>query len=274
MTFDTLAGSEDQTAKQLSQAHRMVSSAVVVLSATLAIALVSYLWDWWDAIDEGGVPEPDEWLGLVGLAWLPFAAVFTVRLVRVQRSLAARTRAVWQAFADTVDTAHGWVWQADADLRLTFSSDGVQALLGRPAGQLGGRSVLEVLEVTGELTGTVDATGRQDWVTRAMHQDGSVRYLSTTIAEVRDDAGRVLAYRGFSADVTAETVAGAAHTERHQRYETARARIERAMREPSAMQMMLQPIADLHHRRIAGMEALARFSDEPQRPPNLWFAEA
>jgi EAL domain-containing protein (putative c-di-GMP-specific phosphodiesterase class I) len=37
---------------------------------------------------------------------------------------------------------------------------------------------------------------------------------------------------------------------------------------------MLQPIADLGRQEIAGVEALARFADEPYRPPNEWFAEA
>lgn len=38
--------------------------------------------------------------------------------------------------------------------------------------------------------------------------------------------------------------------------------------------MVYQPIVNLRSNAIAGFEALARFSGEPVRPPNEWFAEA
>jgi PAS domain S-box-containing protein len=252
----------------------VLSSAVVVLSVSLAIALVSYVWDWCDAIAEGGIPEPDEWLGLVGAAWLPLAALVTIRLVRLQRRLAVRAHEAEEAFEDTVGTAHGWVWQADAGLRITYASDGVGRLLGHRADQLLGRSVSEVLSESAELPLSAESARHQDWVTEARHHDGSVRHLSSTVASVQDDDGNVVAYRGFTADVTTETLAANVRAERRDRFEATRARIERAMREPDALQVMLQPIADLDRRRIAGMEALARFSGEPYRTPDVWFAEA
>ena len=42
----------------------------------------------------------------------------------------------------------------------------------------------------------------------------------------------------------------------------------------NALQMMFQPIADLHTGAILGVEALARFAHDPPRPPNVWFEEA
>jgi EAL domain-containing protein (putative c-di-GMP-specific phosphodiesterase class I)/PAS domain-containing protein len=259
----------DNGRTELQQTRGVVTSAVAVLSASMVVALVSYCWDWWDAINEGGIPEPDEWLGLVGVAWLPLAALVTVRLVRLQRLLARRAREAVAAFEDTVHTAHGWVWQADTGMRLTYSSDGAGVLLGRGAEQLVGQDVRRVVGADDEMT-----AGAHDWLTQAWHEDGSVRHLSSTVASVRDDAGRVVAYRGFTADVTAETIAATAEAERHGRHEAARARIEHAMRDPDALRVLLQPIADLDRQRIAGMEALARFAGEPSRPPNLWFAEA
>ena len=38
--------------------------------------------------------------------------------------------------------------------------------------------------------------------------------------------------------------------------------------------MVYQPIADLITGQVVGVEALARFSPEPRRPPDQWFAEA
>lgn len=52
-----------------------------------------------------------------------------------------------------------------------------------------------------------------------------------------------------------------------------RNRIQRVL-EGCGLTMVFQPIVDLRTDRVAGFEALARFSDEPTRPPNEWFAEA
>ncbi|HZA27669.1 MAG TPA: EAL domain-containing protein [Actinomycetota bacterium] len=38
--------------------------------------------------------------------------------------------------------------------------------------------------------------------------------------------------------------------------------------------MVFQPIMDIRRREMVGVEALARFPVEPQRPPNVWFDEA
>ena len=40
------------------------------------------------------------------------------------------------------------------------------------------------------------------------------------------------------------------------------------------LSMVYQPIVDIDRRVPLGFEALARFSSDPQRPPNEWFAEA
>jgi len=52
-----------------------------------------------------------------------------------------------------------------------------------------------------------------------------------------------------------------------------RERVERAI-DDRAFTMVFQPIFDLDGGAIVGMEALARFSELPQRTPNAWIAEA
>ena len=52
-----------------------------------------------------------------------------------------------------------------------------------------------------------------------------------------------------------------------------RARVEASVRS-GALEMVFQPIVDLLTSRIVGAEALARFSCEPLRTPDAWFAEA
>jgi EAL domain-containing protein (putative c-di-GMP-specific phosphodiesterase class I) len=41
-----------------------------------------------------------------------------------------------------------------------------------------------------------------------------------------------------------------------------------------SVSMVFQPIIDLHHKTIVGVEALARFGPQPERSPDSWFAEA
>jgi EAL domain-containing protein (putative c-di-GMP-specific phosphodiesterase class I)/CheY-like chemotaxis protein len=57
--------------------------------------------------------------------------------------------------------------------------------------------------------------------------------------------------------------------ERHERL----GRIRRVLR-GEGMAIVYQPIWDLRPQTIVGMEALARFSIAPERPPNEWFDEA
>ena len=52
-----------------------------------------------------------------------------------------------------------------------------------------------------------------------------------------------------------------------------RERVVRAI-EDRAFRIVFQPIFDLERGDVVGMEALARFSDLPERPPNVWIAEA
>jgi EAL domain-containing protein (putative c-di-GMP-specific phosphodiesterase class I) len=67
------------------------------------------------------------------------------------------------------------------------------------------------------------------------------------------------------------------HLERaHVQEESRRLRVERIMQviENREITMVFQPIFDLRAGTVAGVEALARFSGDPSRTPDLWFAEA
>jgi EAL domain-containing protein (putative c-di-GMP-specific phosphodiesterase class I)/FixJ family two-component response regulator len=56
-------------------------------------------------------------------------------------------------------------------------------------------------------------------------------------------------------------------------YERRQQRIDQAL-DANALNMVFQPIADLATGEVVGVEALARFTCQPTRPPNEWFAEA
>jgi EAL domain-containing protein (putative c-di-GMP-specific phosphodiesterase class I)/AmiR/NasT family two-component response regulator len=59
----------------------------------------------------------------------------------------------------------------------------------------------------------------------------------------------------------------------HRRHEWEE-RIRGVLRTGNGLSMVFQPIIDLTSERVVGEEALARFSQEPSRSPDVWFAEA
>ncbi|MEU4419664.1 hypothetical protein AB0F81_03500 [Actinoplanes sp. NPDC024001] len=89
-----------------------------------------------------------------------------------------------------------------------------------------------------------------------------------------DEQGRLVAYHGFSIDITVEVLATTAQRDQDEQREAARARITAVLNHEDALQIHLQPIVDLTTRRAVGAEALARFAGQPYRPPNEWFDEA
>lgn len=59
-----------------------------------------------------------------------------------------------------------------------------------------------------------------------------------------------------------------------QKASTQRAAEIRAIRRDRDFSIALQPVVDMKSRKMIGMEALARFTREPYRSPDLWFAQA
>jgi EAL domain-containing protein (putative c-di-GMP-specific phosphodiesterase class I)/AmiR/NasT family two-component response regulator len=89
----------------------------------------------------------------------------------------------------------------------------------------------------------------------------------------------VLGQASLSAHVTGYVVQElAGQLERQERESSLRRgeldRIQAVLEQPSLLRMIHQPIVDLRDGRLAGVEALARFDAEPDRPPDVWFAEA
>lgn len=53
-----------------------------------------------------------------------------------------------------------------------------------------------------------------------------------------------------------------------------RSRIQRVLTSPGEPSIVFQPIIDITTQELVGVEALSRFGSLPERPPDLWFAEA
>jgi EAL domain-containing protein (putative c-di-GMP-specific phosphodiesterase class I)/DNA-binding NarL/FixJ family response regulator len=113
-----------------------------------------------------------------------------------------------------------------------------------------------------------------------MLSTGAVGYLVKG-ADVDVVQGIMAASRGegvISNELVADVIGelGGRLARQHEQEETKRLgvrRIEQAI-EDRTFEFAFQPFVDLRSGRTAGLEALARFSSEPYRTPDLWFEEA
>jgi PAS domain S-box-containing protein len=115
---------------------------------------------------------------------------------------------------------------------------------------------------------TAEAT--RDQVLGVQAADGRVRWLSVNTVAARDDLGVVDYTISSMTDITRR------HTEQlaaRQAQEQARDRIVDVLRH-GLVTMVFQPIVHLATGDVLGTEALARFTSEPVRSPDKWFAEA
>jgi PAS domain S-box-containing protein len=162
-----------------------------------------------------------------------------------------------------------WLWEADLEGRITYSSPGVEQLLGYTAAELTGRNIDEVLfsEAGMRAEGRRQGLSRDGWHHKEAewrHKDGSLVRLVGSAMTIRDQRGRVVGYRGTRRLV--ETSPSVARELSH-----AGKRLTQVL-ECDQVDVALQPIVSLLDGRLVGVEALARFHDG--RPPDTWFREA
>lgn len=97
---------------------------------------------------------------------------------------------------------------------------------------------------------------------------GAVCAFSSRPAPVDEHAAKFLESFGQLISAQLEHIEGD--------WDDLRLQIERidGVLQAGSVAMVFQPILDIRTRGLAGIEALARFPMEPQRPPNVWFDEA
>jgi PAS domain S-box-containing protein len=213
-------------------------------------------------------------LAIGTLAWLALATVATVRVVvvtsRDHRALYERA----QAIAATEALSRDWVWQSDADARLTYSNDAVRGILGYdPASLLGktcehlvvpdalpGINALVQQNIDERGTPVIDGPIEVPW----LHADGHIVTLQGSTWPIHDEHGAVVGYRGTRQLLTEATVSERAVM-------ATAGRVSRVLAD-GALDIALQPIIDITSGQLSGVEALARFRDG--RPPDVWFREA
>ncbi|HET7708297.1 MAG TPA: EAL domain-containing protein [Sphingomicrobium sp.] len=96
----------------------------------------------------------------------------------------------------------GWLWQVDADNRVSYISSRMSALLGRPAGQLIGHSLPSLLGGHAELGRVL--LGKQPFTALEMEltTPRGPRWISMAGDPIIDTAGRFEGFRGVGTDIT------------------------------------------------------------------------
>lgn len=136
------------------------------------------------------------------------------------------------------------------------------------------RDLLPVLVLTADTTAeTRDRAlqaGANDFLTKPLDYTEVVLRVRNLLETRRAHVELQRRNDELQADLDARAEADREQAEQH---EAGVARIRRALA-PGALEMVLQPIFDLAGGHVVGFEALARFTCEPRRGPDQWFAEA
>jgi PAS domain S-box-containing protein len=213
----------------------------------------------------GGLPRVDMvWL-LIGC--LPLVAAVIYAATARQQVYLQR-----QVIDANASTSHEWLWQSDAQDRITYSNDAVTALLGYRPEELVGQPTSELLydETEQVRMGRVRDSMRagdgswRDLVLVWRHADGARVRMQGSAVLLHDRRGNVVGFRGtrrLIEDPAAE----------QERVLADRGRLVDVL-STQEVDIALQPIVNLTSGRTIGVEALARFRDG--RPPAVWFAEA
>ncbi|MFQ5954986.1 MAG: histidine kinase dimerization/phospho-acceptor domain-containing protein, partial [Kiloniellales bacterium] len=199
--------------------------------------------------------------------------------VDVTQQAAANSRAaeMRQRYEDFLRSTSDWVWETDAELRLTAVSPQITAALGEPAPRLLGRPLSslgnfgEPAEGRPAVTELIESRlpfRTQPFVIKNV--DGETRHIHLSgVAVFDDETGRFLGYRGTGTDMTRQIVA-----ENFARW--ARHELERTLEELKNQNAELdQALARLQAADATKSNFLAMISHELRTPLNaiIGFSE-
>ncbi|HET6793134.1 MAG TPA: EAL domain-containing protein, partial [Acidimicrobiales bacterium] len=168
---------------------------------------------------------------------------------------------------------HDLVWEMDPTGVITYVTARSEEVLGEVPDCLIGRTVFEFIppdfrEAARAVLRRAVATG-SGWTDQrypVLHRDGGTRWVETTGIGHVGPNGEV---GGF----TATTRLLNEETARVVSLDQARRRVEQVLADRT-IDTVFQPIVDLATGRVIGFEGLSRFSYDPVRPPDQWFADA
>ena len=115
---------------------------------------------------------------------------------------------------DIVEASSDWVWETDAELRLSYLSERFFSITGHPVAGLTGAPLQAFLQPHGQVETSWNAIFAErepcrDLLCRYVDSRGSDRYCRLSAKPLHGAGGTFLGYRGTASDVTAEVLAQA-----------------------------------------------------------------
>ncbi|MGH9317627.1 MAG: response regulator [Thermoanaerobaculia bacterium] len=114
-----------------------------------------------------------------------------------------------EKYRSIVETTNDWIWESDAEGRLTYCNPAVEPMVGyRPEELLGrkGEDFLhpDDLKEIGPVVerAVAEKSGWKGWVLRWRHKDGSYRSVESNAVAVFDGEGAFRGFRGATRDIT------------------------------------------------------------------------
>lgn len=125
------------------------------------------------------------------------------------RSAESALRKSEQRFRDISDNAQEWIWEIDAEGKITYASPAVEKILGYTAEEVLGTRFSDRFAPDARedlLRRTADIRGRKKafrgLLSKHTHKSGRVVWLAASGVPILDEAGDLLGFRGVDVDVT------------------------------------------------------------------------
>ncbi len=158
------------------------------------------------------------WARLEAIAVPDEAGVPALRIVlrdiTMRKQAELELRQSEQRFRDIARVSADWIWEADAQARYTYVSDGVKALLGYAPEEVLGKVPFDFMPADEAprvecAFGNIAAAKKSfiDLENIVLSKDGTARITLTSGTPILDPQGNLLGYRGIDRDITARKLA-------------------------------------------------------------------
>ena len=192
--------------------------------------------------------------------------------ITAQVTTTERLRATQESFNDVLRSASDWVWETDEDGRVTFISDRITEVLGRPPALIIGKQLASLGAGPADVVDTALAarTPFRNVVLDVVDRDQKTRrHVISGVPFFHLKSGRFAGFRGTGTDVSAQHAAEQASLE-------SRYKLEAALSELNAKNLHLDVALEQAQAAIrAKGEFLANMSHELRTPLNaiIGFAD-
>ncbi|NUS39388.1 MAG: EAL domain-containing protein [Lysobacter sp.] len=142
---------------------------------------------------------------------LPMAIERALRMAAERAERTAIQRALHESeerFRGIVESSQDWIWEVDAELRVSYSNPAVADILGYEPDELHGRVVYELIDPADHVEVAIrlpvisrDAQGWRRWRLRGRHRNGHRRGREST-GRPLIEGDRLRGFRGICHDVT------------------------------------------------------------------------